>query len=271
MKKVLFLLLVMASVTSFVPAFAWERALGDSRNSRDRAKSFELYAWKEDLLGDVSVKGMQLDLQSEADFSAKTRFGGNFCFPLTRRTNVTLAFNSFEHSGNITKAVTFDNRVYKLGASMRLETRWWDITGSWEINRYERGYWDLLYGVKFCHAELDLSGYNNVTNTFQSGSWSESFPIPYIGIGGGAKLSDAAWIDGHIKFISANAGGANAKSYDLDLNLAFQLNHSKKRGQEMEWYAALGFRKFVIDGDFDNDSAKIGFSGPTFGIVGRFF
>lgn len=267
MKRLFLVAVLVLVIATPQSAFAWERNPG---TTKDRVWSAEVYGWQNSLIGNGTVKGMVLDFKSEADFTSKTNFGGTVCFPLTKRTNVTLTYNSFDNSGNVTKALKFDNNNYKLGANVKIQNTWVDLTGSYLLSRYEKGYWDFLYGVKINNSKLDITGYNTTTSAFQTGSWSQNFPIPYIGVGGGVKMSDNVWFDGHIKYISVNKSGADVRSYDIDMNLAFQLNakHAKKDGPE--WFATLGMRKFNISGSFDNDSVEMGYSGPTFGFTGRF-
>lgn len=271
MKRFAVLMVLALIVALPLSADAWTRRT-PTKNLRDT--SIELYSWRNELTGNGNVKGMSLDFDSETTFGTKNRMGGRVTVPVTNTTNVTLEYNSFEHSGNITKAVTFDKKVYNANANIRLENSWVDLTAARVISNCANGYWDFLYGLKYNNTNLDITGVS--AGVTRNDSWSEKFPIPYIGIGGGSKLGDRVWLDGALKFISINAGGGNVKSYDFDVNLGFQLNGSKKaniqKGHEndSEWFAMIGYRTFMIDGSFDNDEAKIGYKGPVFGIMARF-
>jgi len=265
---------------------AWERNVteapkGFRKMPNKKAQTVtcgQISIWRTSVQGDVAVKGMQLDLGGEAGFATENRYGGQVSFGLTERTNLVFAYNSFENSGLIRKNVTFDGRKYNNNAALRLKTDWFDVNGAYRMADSDSAYWDFLYGLKVSHASLDVSGYAPVTGAYQSGSYSNTFPIPYIGIGGGAKLSEKLWVDGHLKYVSANVGGGRARSFDADLNVGFDLSGkpAKKMGirdvvPATEWIAVVGYRNFLIDGTRDADTVNIGYRGPTVGLVGRWF
>ncbi len=272
--------LVIALVVALLAApaaFAWERTLYKApdqpkgKHWEERAKSFELYAWQAKLFGHATVKGMNVDFESDSSFGTKTRIGGNVFLPLSKRWNLGFTYNSFDHTGTINKTVTFDNQNYALGAQLRLQNSWFDITNAYLLSDSDQGYIDALLGAKVAKASIDVTGVDNANAALaRTGSWSENYPIPYIGVGGGYKASDRVWLNGHVKWFSANGGGANARTIDFDANVAYQLNKPSKK-LESEWSVFLGYRQFSLQGDFDNDSAKIGYSGPVFGLMGRFF
>lgn len=287
MKRLIFLVLTL-TICAVPGASAWERAVSEApagfkrmpNRGSDRVTCGQIMLWRNSVYGDVSVKGMQLDLDGDTGFSTENRFGGQVSFALTERTNLVFAYNTFENSGLIRKDVTFDGRKYTGNAALRLKNDWFDVSGAYKMADSDSAYWDFLYGLKVGHAGLDVSGYAPVTGAYQSGSYSSTYPIPYIGIGGGARISDALWVDGHLKYVSINAGGGDVRSFDVDLNLGLDLaRKEKKRGlkvaskssSEMEWLAVVGYRTFLIDGNKDNDTVKVGYRGPTFGVVGRWY
>ena len=275
---------VLALCLSVAPAAsAWERSVTEAPRgfkpmggkAAQRVTCGWASLWRSSVQGEVTVKGMQLDLNDEADLDTGNRFGGQVSFALTDRTNLAFAYHGFENSGLIKKGVTFDGRTYNTNAALRVKNDWFDLTGAYKMADSDSAYWDFLYGMKLIHAGLDVSGYAPVTQAYQSGSYSSTFPLPYLGIGGGAKIARSLWVDGHLKYISTNAGGGSFRSFDADLNLGFDLS-SRRDGKaggssspSTEWLAVVGFRNFLIDGDKDNDKVKIGYRGPTFGLVGR--
>jgi hypothetical protein len=282
MKRVFACLLVLCLALPMA-AGAWERDLvpGQGRGSMrgfvigSKRTSVELYGWNSTLHGDVNVDGLVLDLKSEAGFNTKTRLGFTATHAFNTRNSLTLTYNSFENSGTINKAVTFQNRNYQANASINVKTHWVDMTWAhllsvWGQNqssaKTHSGYLDALLGIKFSKASLDVNGRDNV-NAVVQGSWSENFPIPYIGVGMGAPVSDNLWLMGHLKWLSVNAGGGNAKTLDVDINAALRLN---PRSQDAEWHLVLGYRTFGLDGESNNDKIDFGYRGPTFGVMARF-
>jgi len=258
--------MVMLGVAAAAPA--WER---NPHPSKGLVKSFEIYNWREAILGDLQVEGLSLDLEEEGSFGTKNRFGARVAFPVTDRTNVNLAYNAFDHGGTIDKAVRFNGRNYAAGAAIRIESTWFDIWGARQCSRWEDGYWDILYGIKVCETNLDVAGFTPIPAVaYQSGSWSQIYPIPYLGLGYGARVFSRFWAEGHLKFIATNAGGAAVRSYDFDINGAYSLNPTfKDEINDIEWLLVVGYRTFLLDADKDVDNVKLGYRGPTFGVVGR--
>ena len=266
-----FALLFLAVFCLAAPAsFAWERGLSVAGKKADRVSAAELYSWRNDVFGDVNVEGMVLDLDGEAGFSTKNRMGLQFSFALSDRTNLSLEYNSFENSGTINKTVTFDNVNYAANAALDLKLSWFDGCAAYNLSRSDEGFFDFLYGIKVSKASLDVTGRDATTGITKSDGYSSPFPIPYIGIGGAAHLSDSLWVDGHLKYIGVNAGGANVRSTDFDINLGLDLTKKAQR-KDTDWILTVGYRNFLIHGEKDNDTLNIGYRGPTFGIVARWF
>lgn len=278
MRRYFTCLVLVLLVLSAVPGMAWERALEAKRNrgghENVRNTTAELYAWRNQLFGDVNVEGLNISLRGDGDFKDKTRGGFILTHKVSKRSNLALAYNSFQNSGNINKVVTFKNQNYQAGASADIDMHWFDISwnyllSTWDPSDHKRqsGYLDAILGVKSTKANLDLTGNDPVTGATLNNGWSKSFPIPYIGLGIGTQLGESLWLNSHIKYISVNAGGGHAKTTDFDINVAYRVN---QRSVDNDWFIVLGYRNFKIDGEFDNDKVNIGYRGPIFGVMGRF-
>jgi hypothetical protein len=124
-----------------------------------------------------------------------------------------------------------------------------------------------MVGVKFSEAFISVSGQNVAGTAYFEDSWSEKFPVPYLGITGGGQLSKNLWLKGHIKYIKVNAGGNDALHHDYGINLALKLNPNS---ESTEWFVDLGYNNVKYDVDSDNDNAELKYCGPTLGIVARF-
>lgn len=263
--------------------FAWEKSLHPATAYRQRSfrgwtsepvSTVSFNAWRTGLEGDVNIDGLNLDLEDEADFGAKTRFGVNLSHAFSLRSSVSLAYNSLDHSGHTTRGVTFQKQNYQPNASIRIKNYWFDVKYSHLLSvwgdaakREENGsFIDALAGIKFVNTELNVSG-RDALNGIISGGWDQNFPVPYIGLGAGGQLSDNIWLRGEIKYMSINAGGGNIRHHDVDIGAAIRLNPGSRSS---EWYATLGYRNFHMRGEKDEDLARIGYRGPTFGIMGKF-
>lgn len=252
-----------------------------AKQSKDRQATLQLYSWQTSLVGDGSVKGMTVNFENESSFSKKNKAGGVLTFPVTENIHLSLGYNGFDHTGTINRGVSFESLNYQTGANLRLKNDWVDVTGGYQISKSETGYWDFLFGGKIGQSKIDISGFDAAAKPI-SGSWSQKYPIPHLGLGAGMKMADNIFVDGSLKFMSLSVGQGNITSYDLDVNLAYKLNTQPKTKQgwaipvksknqtDSEWFATVGFRKFLVDGSFDKDSVKIGYSGPMAGIQGRF-
>ncbi len=279
MRKICLLAVVLVMVAA-VPGTAWERDFAWGRRGKvslTPTTTAEVFGWRTDLFGDVDVKGLTLGLDGEASFAAKTRLGLTLTHGLSEVNNLVLTYNSFDHTGRIHKAVTFDNRSYQAGANIKIQNNWFDLAWSHNFRFWEHagtaprerrgGFIDGLLGIKVCKADLDVAGLEPLTNARAKGTWSGSFPIPYIGVGGGSQLSPNLWVDGHCKFIATTLGGGSVRSSDFDLNAAMRLNPD---GKDAQWFAVLGYRSFRVDGASGGDDANLGYRGPLFGFLGRF-
>lgn len=280
MRFVAVLAAVLVGLAVAGAALAYERDFvftPGAKGALGRATTVHVYNWTTDLLGDADVKGLVLDLDSEASFGSRNRLGLAVTHGISKDNNLMLSYNSFDHSGRIRQQVTFDNRTYRVGAAMKVQNSWFDLAWSHNFTRWDTptdrgrnrlgGYFDGLIGIKVNDSSLDVAGYDPVTAAYNSGSWNEKFPIPYLGIGGGNQISKNFWVTGHFKFLAANVGGGSVKSYDFDLNAALQLNPGST---DSEWFAVLGFRTFHINGESGGDDLTVGYRGPTFGLTGRF-
>ncbi|MDN5278150.1 MAG: hypothetical protein PWR01_2115 [Clostridiales bacterium] len=275
MRKILLALGLAALLP--VNVFAWDRSYygNDSQVNFNKVTSVEIYGWKSNIDGNLNVDGMVLDLDSEASFDDENRFGFRVSHVLSEKSVLQLSYMKNEHSGTINKAVTFDGNTYNVGASAKIENSWFDLTYAHNLGRsdsedrngkkLEAFYIDGLFGVKFSSAEVSVAGTSGLS--YLEDSWSEDFPVPYIGVAAGGQLSENLWARGYLKYINVNAGGNDALHHDYGINLALKLNPNS---QDTEWFVDLGYRGVKYDLDSDNDNAEISYSGPTLGVFARF-
>jgi hypothetical protein len=279
MKKILLCALLAAMPLS---AFAWERSYVGLREKADYNKvtTVEILGWNSSLDGSLNVEGMNIDLDRDAGMGDENRFGLKISHVLSGKSSISLAYMSNDHSGNVNKVVTFDGKNYQAGASIDIENSWLDLTYSHNLtrgdaeehrgNKLEAFYLDAMLGVKFSSAEVSVAGRENtLAAAYLQDSWSEDFPVPYLGLAAGGQLAKNVWLKGHLKYMNVNAGGNDALHADYGINLALKLNQNSTV-DETEWFVDLGYRGVKYDVDSGNDSAELRYTGPTLGIVARF-
>ena len=259
--------------------FATDRSIQLNDNGKDfnfnKVTSIEFFGWKSDLDGDVNVDGLVVDLDSDANFDEENRFGFRINHVLSKKGRVSLSYAKHDHSGTINKTVTFKNQNYNAGANTQIETSWFDVTYAHMIGwgrfndpeKPDNSYLDALVGVKISDSSINVTGFQPVTNARLENSWSETFPIPYIGLAGGTMLSKHFWLNGQIKYMNVNASGNDVKHFDYGIKASYQIN---QKHDDTQWFVELGYRNVKFDGESDNDKANFSYSGPTLGISARF-
>lgn len=293
MRRLGFVLVLFCLVLQ-MPLMAWERRLVPAGAYAQpsfrgwhgaRMTTLELLGWRTQLDGKVNINNTgSLNLASDAEIGDETSFGVKLAHSFSTRSNIALTYNTFEHSGKISRTYTFEGLTFSPTAILTLKNYWIDVTYShmltvWGDSCQARGdgnYIDALIGIKLSQADLDLSGISipvgvggglGAVVAVDQRSWSQKYPIPYIGFAGAGKIGKNTWLNGHLKFLSANAGGGHVRTYDFDVNAAFQLN---PRTTGTELYGTVGYRNFEIRGDKDGDYIRIGYKGPTFSLMARF-
>lgn len=260
---------IFVSVLAFLivgTSLAWERD-GDPK-SKD-PHSIQIFGWKTDLDGSVNALGMSLDFKSEASMRKEFGSGANFRLPLNPKIQLVFSLQQFRNKGTTLKPITFDSQKYAAGADIHFESKCFEVGASHSLSENKSGYFELLYGLRFQNAEVQLSQFVPLAGSSKTGDWRQRFFIPYLGLGGGVKLSKRVLANSHIRMTSLNFGSQELKSVDIDISLAVRLN-AEEENETREWYAAIGYKKFIFTGNEGNNSADVGFSGPTFGIMGRF-
>lgn len=276
MKKILLTCALLAALP--LSAFAWERSYVGERAKAEfnQVTTVEVFGWNSNLDGNLNVDGLVVDLDSEAGMGDENRFGFKVSHVLSEKSSLNLSYMKNDHSGKINKVVTFDGKNYQAGASIDLENSWLDLTYCHNLTRgdaeehrghkLEAFYLDAMLGVKFSSAEVNVVGRENTAAAaYLQDSWSEDFPVPYLGLAAGGQLSQNLWLKGHLKYITVS----DALHADYGVNLALKLNPNSSV-QETEWFVDLGYRGVKYDVDSNNDSAELRYTGPTLGVVVRF-
>ncbi|MBF0547834.1 MAG: hypothetical protein HQM08_25575 [Candidatus Riflebacteria bacterium] len=257
MKKIILtgLLLVFFSSLS---VFAWERFLvPDNRPT----KVFEVYGWTNQLYGNMSVQGLNLNLENNVNLGTNLKFGARFQYPITKTNNLSLTFNYMDDSGTVNTGYTFKGVTYAAGSNLDITNMMFDLMGSREITRDRSGWFDFLYGMKIISTDINATKVTGASNR-----WTGVFPLPYLGLGGGTYITDRILLDGHLKYMNIRTGNGGVDSTDLDFNVSYRLNPYNK---STEWYGWVGYRNFYINGNTSGNNVNLHYSGPLFGIVSR--
>lgn len=260
-------------------ASAWDRSYQPASHGKvnfNKVTSIEVFGWKSDLDGTVRVEnnGTEIDLDSDVSFGTENRLGFRLTHVLSEKSALELSYMKQDHSGTITKNVTFDNKNFAANANMSLENSWFDLAWSYNLTRSKEVeqpgrdafYLDGQFGVKFSKSDISVSGVDALNARLEAG-WSETFPLPYLGLNAGVQVADNLWFKGNFKIIKVNAGGYDALHNDYSVNAALRLNPKAK---DTEWFVDLGYRGVKYDLEGEGDKAEIKYTGPTFGLFARF-
>ncbi|HNX74378.1 MAG TPA: hypothetical protein PLM07_07040 [Candidatus Rifleibacterium sp.] len=271
--------LLIGALLMPMSASAWDRSYQPEKSGRvsfNKVTSIEVFGWKSDLDGVVRIEdtGTDIDLDNDVSFNSENRMGLRITHVLNENSALELSYMKHEHSGNLTRAVTFDNKKFKTNAHMSLENSWLDLAWAYNLTRSKETekpgqdafYLDGMFGVKFSNSEISVSGADALNARLEAG-WSESYPLPYLGLNAGTQISDNLWVKGSFKIIKVNAAGYDALHNDYNLNAALRLN---PKSTSSEWYADLGYRGVKYDLKGQGDKAEIKYSGPTLGLFVRF-
>ncbi len=272
-------LALIASILIPVQVSAWDRSYQPGTYGKvnfNRVTSIEVFGWKADLDGTVRVEetGTEIDLDRDVSFGSETRAGMRISHVISENSALELSFIKHDHSGNLVKAVTFDNRKYQPNAHMQLENSWVDLAWSYNLTHgsevEQKGqdafYLDGLFGIKFSSSDIRVTGADAVGGRIES-RWSEEYPLPYLGLSAGAQISNYVRVKGTFRVIRVNAGGYDAMHNDYNLNAALRLNPNSTG---TEWYVDLGYRGVRYNLEGEGDKAEIKYSGPVFGMFARF-
>ncbi|MBF0408079.1 MAG: tetratricopeptide repeat protein [Candidatus Riflebacteria bacterium] len=227
--------------------------------AKKKGFSLDVKGWQCDIAGDIDARGMEIDLETETDIDEETGMviGGSWKY--SKMNQLEFSYTYFDHSGTINKPVTFFNNFYNSGTLIEGNTRFLDLGISHLMKEWRRASLRFLYGVNFGRMFVCMSQ-QELTTTFE---------IPYIGIEGNYNLTGNVKFNGSGKFSSAHHSGVGVVFKDFETSLKIGPDYSRVP-EEIEWCGVIGYRFFELDGNIDNDSAEINYSGPTLGIEIRF-
>lgn len=274
-------LALLATMLIPLSASAWDRSYQHASHGKDnfnRVTNVEVSGWNSSVGGNIEVSGTPVDLDSDVGFGTENRFGFRISHVLSEKSAIELSYMKNDHTGKVNKKIEFENKKYDANAHMRLQNSWFDVTYAHNLTRAREAdkegrelfYLDGLLGVKFSQADINVVGQSDPTVVIPvryEESWSQSFPVPYLGLAAGGQIADNIWLKGFVRYIKVNAGGNDATHADYGVNAALRLN---PRAVDTEWFVDLGYRGVKYDLKNDGDKADLRYTGPTLGVFARF-
>lgn len=229
--------------------------------------TLQMRGWQSDLSGRMESRGMNLNLEDETSIGDQNRFAMKAAWNISRKNQLRLDYMHFDHSGFLKKNMTFDNLNYGFGALLNIEARFFDAGFARLIRETGDVAWRFLFGGKMSHAFMHVE--QRVSGGFRSGELSQDFPIPYVGFEGQGKINANAAFNASLKYFTVEQGDTAGDLTDLDV--AFLIGRDYERmPSETEWYGSLGYRYFLLRGRTTDETVKVSYAGPTFGVESRF-
>ncbi len=229
--------------------------------------TLQMRGWQSDLSGRMESRGMNLNLADETSISDQNRFAMKAAWNISRKNQLRFDYMHFDHSGLLKKNMTFDNLNYGFGALLNIEARFFDVGFGRLIKETGDVAWRFLFGGKMSHAFMHVE--QRVSGGFRSGELTQDFPIPYVGFEGEGKINSNAAVNASLKYFTVEQGDTAGDLTDLDV--AFLIGRDyEKMPAETEWYGSLGYRYFLLRGRTTDETVKVSYAGPTFGVESRF-
>jgi len=229
--------------------------------------ALQMRGWQSDLSGRIESRGMNLNLADETNIDDQNRFAMKAAWNISAKNQLRFDYMHFDHSGFLKKNMTFDNLNYGFGALLNIETRFFDAGFARLLRETGDVAWRFLFGGKMSHAFMHVE--QRVSGGFRSGELTQDFPIPYVGFEGQGKINSNAAVNASLKYFTVEQGDTAGDLTDLDV--AFLIGRDyEKMPSETEWYGSLGYRYFLLRGRTTDETVKVSYAGPTFGVESRF-
>lgn len=232
-----------------------------------RSTAVDVSLWHSDVAGDIDSMGMSLDLGEDADIGSQNRAGISGRWQFSEFTQLQLDYFQFNHSGHLNHAVTFDSLNYAAGSSVRVRNDLMGVGLAQTVSEYETGGWRVLCGARFSRLNARLE--QQFAAGTRVGELDQNIGMPYLGLEGATRLSANAGLTGSFKYFDLDRDGEPNRLSDFDFALVFGRDYASTPAQR-EWYGMLGYRHFMLNDASDGSTSRVVYSGPVFGIRGRF-
>ncbi|PKL46193.1 MAG: hypothetical protein CVV42_17380 [Candidatus Riflebacteria bacterium HGW-Riflebacteria-2] len=223
--------------------------------------------WHSDLAGQIDSRGMNLGLSADTSISAQSSGNLSGSWQFADNTQLQLDYFKFDHSGHTNRNVTFDNRNYAAGSTIRLRNNIFGLGLSHILSENDEGSFKLLYGFRF--SQLNTKIEQSFAAGIRAGELDQNIGMPYLGVEGTARLSDNAGLTGSARFFDFDKNGEANRLSDFDLAFEFGRDYQNMPASQ-EWYGVLGYRYFMLHDESDGNSSRVVYSGPVLGLRGKF-
>jgi hypothetical protein len=218
--------------------------------------------WNSALRGNLDSQGMSLNFGSDLSTDRETSGALAVEFSPNAKDRFKVTYVNFAFSGTLKKTFVHNAKTYNPGAEFHLRNKFLDLEGYRELRQRSRFDWGVLYGIMLTDSDLEIA--QNVPGMRQITTWESRFGYPYLGLAARSNNGGSVGWEVSGKFFVWNGDG-RYNTHDLELKLVFGKG-SRKISSERKFWGYLGYRVFRWDGDFDDDTVEVRFSGPILGI-----
>jgi hypothetical protein len=205
---------------------------------------------------------MSLNFGSDLSTDRETSGALAVEFSPNAKDRFKVTYVNFAFSGTLKKTFVHNAKTYNPGAEFHLRNKFLDLEGYRELRQRSRFDWGVLYGIMLTDSDLEIA--QNVPGMRQITTWESRFGYPYLGLAARSNNGGSVGWEVSGKFFVWNGDG-RYNTHDLELKLVFGKG-SRKISSERKFWGYLGYRVFRWDGDFDDDTVEVRFSGPILGI-----
>lgn len=247
----------------------------------DKKWSIEALGWNTELTGHVKiVENKNLPNSGEViDFGRDTRNldkkkvpGLKLSYKVGGRASVDFNWTKIEQNGILTVAKQFKGKNYDAQADFEINNSMYDLVYKYRFSHKveesgrEKSYVAGLFGIKASDMEFKLSG--KVAGVDQSTSYSETIPVPYIGIEGGTYIGEKVYLKGYFRYLKLDGiKDYDAKHADYDVSLSYKL--SNEDGNQ-DLFLDVGYRQVSYEVDGKGNDVELKYKGPYVGLEFRF-
>lgn len=219
-------------------------------------------SWNSALRGNIDSQGMILSFSDDLDAKRQTSVVIGAEAVLGEQDSIKVTYVNFSFDGILKKTMVHKANTYRPGSQFDMRTKFLDLEGFRKFQESAKAKWGFLYGLVI--AESDLKVVQNCPLGHKVSSWWSRFGYPYLGLAAKSNSGGNIGWEASIKFFSWNGDG-RYNTHDLELKLLLG-QHSGKKAFSRKFWGYIGYRDFRWEGDFENDSAGVRFSGPVLGL-----
>ncbi|MBI3892784.1 MAG: hypothetical protein HY303_14775 [Candidatus Wallbacteria bacterium] len=195
--------------------------------------SLALPVWYNTLTG--SVSGPAGSGTGAVASHNNTKPGFEFAVP-----HLGFGYMPIRHNTTVAGTFTFQGTTYAAGSALKFDADMYDLWTRWGLIDWHVLHLDWMLGSKVVAPNFVATNATGATSKF-----SQTFPIPYLGIVGQFELDRNMLIKGAIKYSSLGVGNAQENMTEAEIALAYEW------GSDFEFsklnQVSLGYRIQKLD------------------------